>query len=299
MRKASKRELIASQARGAGHAPRNAISDCNFISDLERLKALRLFVIKGVKSIGAEESNLLDFGPLEPLYLSNDDGRVPTTEEWNKVEHVTQSLLNLLPQEMRKRFLVENNEETPSILATYGQYLGIAAVVSLISAMFIQYVTFRIHGVAVNTGVQIFIFYCLWLMTMGALGSIAFMGMNALSVQEDITFDLSNRHMIRLRIIVGAMLALTISVWFGFNGFYAFCNAVSTFDPNTPNTAQTQINFSTGAAMLSLPFVLGYSTSLVILILNRFVVGAQSFFGRGVDDAFGRTRNNTKARIRN
>jgi hypothetical protein len=31
--------------------------------------------------------------------------------------------------------------------------------------------------------------------------------------------------------------------------------------------------------LLLLPFVLGFSTSLVIMILNRVIVGVQAFFG--------------------
>jgi hypothetical protein len=34
------------------------------------------------------------------------------------------------------------------------------------------------------------------------------------------------------------------------------------------------------AIMLLLPFILGFSTTLVIMILNRFVEAVQSFFGK-------------------
>ena len=37
---------------------------------------------------------------------------------------------------------------------------------------------------------------------------------------------------------------------------------------------------TTQAVFLLLPFVLGFSTSLVILILNQFVEAVQAFFGR-------------------
>ena len=34
------------------------------------------------------------------------------------------------------------------------------------------------------------------------------------------------------------------------------------------------------AVMLLLPFVLGFSTSLVIMLLNQFIEGVQAFFGK-------------------
>jgi TRAP-type uncharacterized transport system fused permease subunit len=46
-------------------------------------------------------------------------------------------------------------------------------------------------------------------------------------------------------------------------------------------------NFSFEAALFLLPFVLGFSTSLVMLVLNRFVESITVFFGgrRGSDDS--------------
>jgi hypothetical protein len=39
-----------------------------------------------------------------------------------------------------------------------------------------------------SRGGNVLPFYLLWLMSLGAIGAVAFIGMNALSVQEDVTF---------------------------------------------------------------------------------------------------------------
>jgi hypothetical protein len=69
---------------------------------------------------------------------------------------------------------------------------------------------------------------------------------------------------------------------FGFYSFVAFWESIA---HETTNLGAA--NFSFASALLLLPFVLGFSTSLVILIMNRFVESITVFFGgrRGSDDS--------------
>jgi hypothetical protein len=118
--------------------------------------------------------------------------------------------------------------------------------------------------------------YLLWLISMGGMGSISFIGMNALSVQQDVTFDLLNPRLINLRVALGALFALVFTLPFGYVGYAKFIN-VLTGQRATPTPSPLDISDS---LMLVLPFLLGFSTSLVIMILNRMLEAAQSFFGR-------------------
>jgi hypothetical protein len=54
---------------------------------------------------------------------------------------------------------------------------------------------------------------------MGAIGSVAFIGMNALSVQQDVTFDLNNDRLMVLRIVLGALFGIVLTLPFGFTQF--------------------------------------------------------------------------------
>lgn len=132
-------------------------------------------------------------------------------------------------------------------------------------------------AVQYGIGVAVLPYYLLWLMSLGAIGAFAFIGMNALSLQEDVTFDLTNSRLIILRITLGSLFGLVLTLPFGFDGFLVFCRSINA---GTGVGAVEKPDFTVQAILLLLPFVLGFSTSLVILILNRAVDAVQGFFGR-------------------
>ena len=111
-------------------------------------------------------------------------------------------------------------------------------------------------------------------MSLGALGAVAFIGMNALSVQSDVTFDLSNTRLAFLRITLGALLGAVLTLPFGIDAFKQF--AFLAANPTAPDDP----SFDTSGLLLLMPFILGFSTSLVILVLNRLVEAVQGFFGK-------------------
>lgn len=161
----------------------------------------------------------------------------------------------------------------PAMLAWLPLGLALVALIALIVAVK-AYNSDLLH--MGSLGANVLPFYLVWLMSLGAIGAIAFIGMNALSVQEDITFDLTNRRLIIMRIALGALFGLVLSLPFGFPQFLDFCHAIGATDnPGSDRPAVT-----VQAMMLVLPFILGFSTSLVILILTRFVDAVQGFFGR-------------------
>jgi hypothetical protein len=123
-------------------------------------------------------------------------------------------------------------------------------------------------------------FYLVWLLSLGAIGAIAFIGMNVLSVQEDVTFDLTNERLMSLRIALGALFGLVLTLPFGFEGFVQFCEEIIRGKITAQPGALDGSQVTTQAVMLLLPFILGFSTSLVILILNRLVDAVQGFFGK-------------------
>jgi hypothetical protein len=249
------------------------INDEHFMSDLTRLRELRSFLIQEAVGVNAADGGTLDFGRLNLLrrnYLPDNMGRDPTEEEWEQVERHTRILFGLLTPALQRRFVLG---AIPSMLAWLPLALTLAALAALILAI-VSYKTDLLH--LGSTGADILPFYLIWLM---AIGAIAFIGMNALSVQDDITFDLTNRRLIVMRIVLGALFGLVLTLPFGLHGFLDFCRAVVDGKGDT-NPAEAPA-VTAQAAMLVMPFIFGFSTSLVILILNRFVDAVQGFFGRG------------------
>jgi hypothetical protein len=206
-------------------------------------------------------------GNLSALYY-HPDGRASTVAEWNQVEKQTQTIFLLLTPALRRKFLMGG---TPSMVAWLPVYfLGIAAI-SLVFAI-----------VSIDFGWPIFwmlIVYLIWLATLGAVGALAFIGMNALSIQDDITFDLTNKRLMLLRVALGALFAVVLTLPFGYPEFLSFCAGIAKpFAEKSPDS-ETGV-LTRQAVFLLLPFILGFSTSLVILILNQLVEAVQAFFGR-------------------
>jgi hypothetical protein len=114
--------------------------------------------------------------------------------------------------------------------------------------------------------------FIIWSATTGALGSTAFLYVNALSIQVDPKVDLTSRTLVTMRLILGALFAVVLTVPFGFAGFYKFGH-----DFLIPNQS---IEFK-DSVLLLLPFMLGFSTPLALSILGRFIQSVRTFFGLG------------------
>jgi len=87
-----------------------------------------------------------------------------------------------------------------------------------------------------------------------------------------------------LRISLGALFGLVLALPFGVRDFLDFCRNIAAESSVTLASADSAAGKVTKQAlMLLLPFVLGFSTTLVILVLNRLVDAVQSFFGKGTE----------------
>jgi hypothetical protein len=91
---------------------------------------------------------------------------------------------------------------------------------------------------------------------------------------------LTNKSLLAVRIVLGALFGVLLSMPLGFYSFVAFWESIAR------GTAATgAANLSLKATLLVLPFVLGFSASLVILVLNRIIESVTVLFGgrRGSD----------------
>jgi hypothetical protein len=264
-------KVISLGGAGTPETPdQSLINDHGFIKDLNALKELRSFVIR--EAVNVEDPTALSFGRLDLLrYDAN--GVAPTQEDWSEVELHKRTLFSLLTEPLRRKFLLG---EIPMWLAALPVAFAAVALLALYGA---------VHAAtnpAAFMGKSILPFYLVWVVLLGAIGSIAFIGMNALSIQRDITFDLTSRTLILLRIVLGALFGLVLTLPFGFPAFIQFIARMMgwPWDENWQKAWGATASDTKLALLLVLPFVLGFSTSLVIVVLNRLVDSAQAFFGR-------------------
>ena len=243
-------------------------SDCEFLTELGRLHKLTNFVNNQAVLLPLSEDDSWAMGELLKLNPNGTakGGRSSTVVEWKTVTKYNQLLFRALSEHQRRQFLIGEMPNNVAKLPIWFAAGAFACLALSIIALFSERDPSMTRGIVLTL-------YVAWLIALGAMGSIAFIGMNALSVQQDITFDLLNQRLITLRIVLGSLFALVLALPFGFDGYYNFLLRSVNPKAGAPIT-------SSDALMLILPFLLGFSTSLVIMILNRLIEAAQSFFGR-------------------
>jgi hypothetical protein len=240
----------------------NAIGDMRFINQLTLLISLKTFLLAEAVKISAEDAASFSFGRLNHLRYK-EKGRLPTVEEWDAADKHSQTLFGYLDDDLKRRFRLK---QATDLIAGLPVVFLILALVSLIGAVFIP------------DRSLLFMAYCSWTVFLGALGAMAFLSVNALSIQSEETFDLTNKSLLAVRIVSGSLFGVVLSIPVGFDSFVTFVEsiAVKASSLEAPNTA---IGFSMQAAVLLLPFLLGFSTSVVMLVMNRLVESLVVFFG--------------------
>jgi hypothetical protein len=187
----------------------DGICDSFFLGELKSLKDLRSFLIKEAVDVATSEENLHALGNLSTLNYEP-KGRHATPEEWASLERLTQEMFGHLTDPLRRKYTSGN---IPKWVSALSIGLVVTALGSLLLSIFLGTQTKIIffqspRAEAVEFATQnILLFYALWLFSLGALGAIAFIAMNALAIQQDITFDLANSRLEILRIVLGGYLA--------------------------------------------------------------------------------------------
>ena len=285
LRDSSPGAVVAPQP-AAGAAPLRDYSICDkqFMDDVTQLKALRSYMIRQAKST---EAGIIELGDLNLLRF-DEKGRSPTYAEWTDLEHRSNELYQHLTEPDRRRFLY--GQIPWAVIKTAGVLGAVALgtlIVSFTAAVVMEALSLIAKAPALGPSatpqvwfycaeqaykVLFFIGFLAWVAALGGIGSIAFIGMNALTVQEDATFDITNKKLIGLRVVLGALFAVVLTLPFGYHSFSVFITTLHGAHP-IPEPSTTSIT-------LLLPFVLGFSTPLVIMILNQSVEGVQTFFGK-------------------
>lgn len=244
----------------------NSINDRDFKERVERAIHLQNFLIQSAVPI-PDSLFLNEFRIFE--YSSR--GRRPTGKEWEKLDYLVQGLFGIMDEETRRKYIAQ---QIPSWFIPLSITLSLLAAV--VFATGVVFVTQEFSWV--SSSQMILPIYMIWLMLLGILGAVASVGFNAISVSSEVTFDINNKKLLYLRLVLGGLFALFITLPFGFEGFLKFVHSINTGFIGPPSPGEESA-IATQAIVLLLPFLLGYSTDLTIIILNRFLDGIKAFFG--------------------
>jgi hypothetical protein len=116
-----------------------------------------------------------------------------------------------------------------------------------------------------------------WSIFMGCIGAIASLGMKAIKVPEiEINFNISDRQLAILRLALGGLFALALTFPFTSDCFIDFCYFIGT--GNNLGGKSEESPFLRAFILVS-PFLFGFSTSLVMLVIKQLNDGVRAFFG--------------------
>jgi hypothetical protein len=245
----------------------NVISSAysDFKDQLGRLRSLRNFVVREKVMQKGEPLPDVAMGSLNSIIFADEKGRPPLDGEWDDVNKKLQDLYGLLSDSDRRKFhftlAAPMLKFTPTVLF----FLSILFLIIPILVPMLR---------AEAQAPPLLTFGCFlgWIATLGALGSIAFILVNALGIQVDPTVDVTNKDSTMFRVLLGALFSLVLTLPFGYRSFVNFYKLIS----DEKATFQVQ-----EASLLLAPFLFGFSTSLVLTVLNRLVEGVQTLFGVG------------------
>jgi hypothetical protein len=267
------------------------IADREFIKRMKRLRRLRDFILSEGIQVAAADQNALILGHLNRLRFSR-NGRAPTDAEWDRVDNQVCALFQQLPAANRKKYVLREYPYSITVIAVLALALsivafflaifpsGVAAVYTHIQVLIGFGRSPDLQPASLFSSVELFSFI-LWVVCLSALGSVAFISVNALSIQDDATFDITNGKFVWLRIVLGILFGVIVALPSSYQYFLLFTVEMQDLMAQPPDTvSRSTPTFSpTQIAILIVPFLIGFSASLFMAIITRMVSGIQSMFG--------------------
>jgi hypothetical protein len=256
--------------------PTRVIIDDEYHRQLSLLRRTRYFLIaEGVPSTttNAGSGSPFSLGRLNliraptPRILLPLRGRPPTLEDWELLEAKQDALQRFFNTELQHRFRLQTTQQ---IITGAPILLLLVALFALALAVFaLNFLpSTPPDGTEAGSGWR-FVAYLVWTSCLGGLGAIGFLAVNSLAIQDDATFDISNESLVVMRIVLGALFGCIVSLPFCFPYFKEFTGWVLNGG---------DLDAGRGVFLL-VPFLLGFSTTLVMTILNRMIGGIETMFG--------------------
>jgi hypothetical protein len=270
--------LTREEERTAQPAMRDTrIGDESFMRQLDHLRALIDFLRRDNVRTRPEDVEAFNLGPLW-TYRYAASGRMPDERDWFEVDRRLHLLTPYFEGEVGRRFRVQ---QVAHLIGRMPLVFMVIAVISLLAPMLAPLFagwlrdSLEVPGpIDFLVGLPMLVCYVTWTLSLGALGASASLAVNSLAITSDATFDIGDRRLLQIRLVVGALFGFILSLPVSLEPFGRFLNfALSRILTGGEPLAVGQV------ALLLLPFLLGFSTSLVLTVLSRLVAAVETFFG--------------------
>lgn len=263
-------------------AQTNAISDARFAEQLRIVERLKQFVFDEKVSIGPDRLEAIDLGVLNNLKFGA-TGRLPTEDEWRTLDKLLSSLVSLLTPELRWKLRIKELKfffETMPLMA-----LGVAVLATFYYSLYPQ----LLPGIKESDAlwnISYLAALIVWTISQGVLGACAFLGVTIVTARTAVPIttseplavavDITDRSIVIIRIILGAMFAFLIGLPLSYRAMYTITRNVFEIDPSKGLSSSDLLR---DFLFLLAPFMFGFSTSLVLGIFNKIVRAINALLG--------------------
>jgi hypothetical protein len=255
----------------------NGISDRRFAAQLEAIQKLKQFLFDEKVLLQTDILESIDLGSLNNLkYAPN--GRLPTEGEWKALDQKLASLTPLLTPALRWKFRIR---ELQFFFITVPIFFMGTTVIATFSLALLMTFGERESFFFVAPYVIAFL---VWTLSQGALGACAFLCVNAAvhaskerSASSPLyhAIDVTDENILSVRVILGALFALLIALPIGGKSILVVYQAF--LETHPVPTIEDWI-------IVIIPFMFGFSTTLVLAVFNRIIGGISALFGISRDD---------------
>jgi hypothetical protein len=262
--------VLGSLTRVEPEVQGGAIGNERFIRQLDQLRELKEFLFEEKAQFKEEDLGSIDLEELNNLSYSP-AGRVPSAEEWRTLDEKLAKLASYLTDDLRRKIRIRE-------LALFFRTLPIIflALSVVATVLYINLPYFLDSGSNWRLMTWLII-VSTWSISQGGLGACAFLGTSVIMKSSIInqtapveSVDLTDRNFLIIRVILGTLFAVLLGLPFSPLGLNVFSDLYwhGEIVPNESNLLLSLI-----------PFLAGFSTNLVLVVLGKFVVAIEAVFG--------------------
>lgn len=263
--------ILSASDPPAHNARRDLVCDKRFIEQLREIKNLKQFLFEQKVRFEPAQLDSIDLGLLNNLQFDG-SGRPPTPEEWRLLDDKISALASYLSDDLRQKIRVRE-------LSIFFDVLPLVFLLATLAAILYRF----LYGGFLQKDSLLFNFSFLlslivWTVSQGGLGACAFLGTRIATKRPEKATpdpfaevaDITDESILRIRIVLGCLFGALVGVPIGNIAFdkmgSALYDASVTLSPSD-------------FALIVLPFMVGFSTNLVLAILERLIESIRTFFG--------------------
>lgn len=270
----------------------NTINNEFFYRQLRAVRRMKEFLLREKVKISENDLTRIDLENLNNISY-HPHGRKPSSEEWKLLDEKSSFVIDYLDAPLKQKIR----------LWELGLFFGGLPAVFLVFAIFSVLLAlsfpeaFEPAAASERNFTKYwpnYISVLLWTVSLGGLGSCAYLGtalttklgteanrQNNASNENDISHfgsgevDLTDQNFLRTRIILGILFAFLFGLPFSYESLTRITYTFASMPGDSGSTGIEKF------PILLAPFLMGFSTNLVLLVMERLVISVRALFGSG------------------